>query len=196
MTSGTGTFVADAVGAGEAVLVDHACGRCATCRSGAGLWCPSPLVVGRVVSPRVPASAADGLRCGLLAAAALLEAPPARTTLVVGEPGSPTVLLARRLLDGFVLAAPSLTDDAVRAQVAGREPSGRAAVVVAGPDVRAAVRAVRRGGHVCVPHATPDARPSVTELVQREVTLLAPRQVTPVLGRLSEPDWAAAVAAA
>ncbi|MCR6030138.1 hypothetical protein GGQ22_01605 [Nocardioides sp. zg-579] len=195
MLMGTSTFVVDAAVEGATVLVDRSCGRCGTCRAGAGLWCSVPAAEGRSVSPRVPVAAAAALRAGVLAAAALLEAPRARTTLVVAEPGSPTAVLAGRMLDGLVLAAPSLTDEAVRAQVAEREPSGRAAVVMAGADVRSAVRAVRRGGHVCVVHASPDSRPSVTELVQREVTLLAPRQVTPVLDRLSEPDWAAAVAA-
>lgn len=196
------SFGTAARGAGSAVLVDRSCGRCSTCRSGAGLWCSAPVDHGRVVGPDLPAAAAERLRTAVLAAAALLEAPAARTTLVVTEPGSPTAVLAERLVDGFVLATPSLTDDAVRAQVAGREPSGRAAVVVAGDDVRSAVRAVRRGGHVCVPPVSPVSptaglsRPSVTELVQREVTLLAPRQVTDVLDRLAAPDWGAAIAAA
>lgn len=194
MIERTGSFGADVTGA-DALLADRSCGVCEACAAGSSLWCRAPQEAARVASPVVPARLAPALQAAVLTAAALLEAPAARTTLVVTRAGSAALVLAQRLVDGTVLAAPSLTDPGLKAQVAGREASGRAAVVVAADDVRSAVRAVRRGGHVCVPSPAAEL-PSVTELVQREVTLLAPQQVTGVLERLTQRDWAAAVAAA
>ncbi|MDN4160191.1 hypothetical protein [Nocardioides abyssi] len=194
MTELTSSFGVDTVGT-EALLADRSCGTCEPCAAGASLWCRSPRSTARTSSPALPGDVAPALRSAVLAVAALLDAPAARTTLVVGHEGSATLVLARLLVDGAVLAAPSLTDPALKAQVAAREASGRAAVVVAGDDVRSAVRAVRRGGHVCVPGQGAEM-PSVTELVQREVTLLAPQDVSRVLERLTDEDWAAAVAAA
>ncbi|GGO71481.1 hypothetical protein [Nocardioides deserti] len=194
MTELRSSFGVDTVGA-EALLADRSCGTCEPCAAGAALWCRSPHGTARTSSPALPGDVLPALRSAVLAVAALLEAPAARTTLVVGHEGSATLVLARLLVDGTVLAAPSVTDPDLKAQVAAREASGRASVVVAADDVRSAVRAVRRGGHVCVPGPAADL-PSVTELVQREVTLLAPQQVTSVLERLTEADWAAAVAAA
>jgi hypothetical protein len=50
-------------------------------------------------------------------------------------------------------------------------PTGRADAVVTLSQAREAVRAVRRGGVVCLPLLPVDA-PSITELVQREVRLI------------------------
>lgn len=57
-------------------------------------------------------------------------------------------------------------------------PTGRADVVVTLFQAREAVRAVRRGGTVCLPLAEVDA-PSVTELVQREVRLVGAHSTMP-----------------
>lgn len=185
-------------GAGTVVLLDRSCGKCDTCSAGAMLWCTS-LTSGRAVTTPVPAQAGPVLRDAVLLAAAVLEAPRCATVLVAAPEGAPVVRLIRSVVDAMVLAGGNLTDDTLRARVAAREPSGRASVVVTGGDGRAAVRAVRRGGHVCVGSSTSSPAlplPSVTELVQREVTLVSPRQVAEVLSRLSDDDWKAAVALA
>ena len=175
-----------------AVLVDHACGACASCTTGAPLWCATPVADGRDLTPGLPADRIAGLAHALLTVAALDAAPAAAAVLVVGDPQGPTAVLARALADGRVVVASEPA--AARGELAG-EPTGRAAVVVAGTDARAAVRAVRRGGHVCV--ADPTATlPSVTELVQREVTLVAPQDVAALAARIDTDLWAAAVAAA
>ncbi|WP_435742021.1 hypothetical protein [Nocardioides sp. SYSU DS0663] len=197
--TGLRSFDAIDVGDGTSVLLDRSCGTCPSCRGGATLWCSRPAGGGRTLTSPVPTASVTALREAVLAAAALLEAPRGGTVVVVGEDGSPQVVMARRVVADVVLAAPLLADQSVRAQVAAREPSGRAPVIVAGADVRAAVRAVRRGGHVCVPAPSSGSgsiQPSVTELVQREVTLVAPRRVTDVLDRMTRDAWAATVAAA
>lgn len=175
-----------------AVLVDHACGVCASCTAGASLWCANPVADGRDLTPELPADRVAGLADALLGVSALAAAPGVAAVLVVGDPQGPTAVLARALATGRVVVASEPA--AARDELAG-EPTGRAAVVLAGPDARAAVRAVRRGGHVCV--ADPTATlPSVTELVQREVTLVAPQDVAALAARIDDELWSAAAAAA
>lgn len=175
-----------------AVLVDRACGVCASCSTGATLWCRTPVADGHDLTPELPVERVAALADALLAVAALGAAPAAPAVLVVADPQGPTAVLARALAAGRVVVASEPA--AARDELAG-EPTGRAAVVLAGTDARAAVRAVRRGGHVCVadPAAT---RPSVTELVQREVTLVAPQDVAALAARIDNELWSAAVAAA
>jgi len=173
------------------VLVDHACGGCAACAAGATLWCLHPTVEGHDLSPEVPLSRAADLVGALLAVAALQEVPASETVLVHGDADGATAMLVRSFAAGRVVVASDLV--AVRDELA-TETTGRAAVVVAGKDARGAVRAVRRGGHVCV--ADPTAvLPSVTELVQREVTLVGPLDVVGVARRVDAGLWAAAAAA-
>lgn len=188
-------FGVDQVRAGEAILVDRACGACATCAAGARQQCSSPVAEGRALTAPFPQEVADTLLAAALAVAALAEAPQTGTVVVVTDESSPLAVLARAVTLTRVLVAPDLADAALRAELGRLEPSGRARVVVAGGDVRAAVRAVRRGGHVCVgdPALT---LPSVTELVQREVTLVGPRDAAGVLTRVSPEAWSAVVAAA
>lgn len=177
------------------VFVDRSCGGCAPCGSGATLWCASPSVTGRVLTAPFPAVLAPALRTALLGAAALAAAPDVATVLMAVAAEGPLPVLARAVSSSRLVAGPDLAAPELRAELGRLEPSGRARVVVAGADVRAAVRAVRRGGIVCVADQT--ARlPSVTELVQREVSLVGARDVAGVLSHLSEADWSAAVAAA
>ena len=175
-----------------AVLVDHACGACAACAAGAGLWCLTPDAEARDLSPELPTERVAELAEAMLAVAALAAAPVAEAVLVVADPGGPTAALARGLVAGHVVVAPEPA--AARAEFVG-EPTGRAAVVVAGADARAAVRVVRRGGHVCLTAAV-TTLPSITEVVQREVTLVSPRDVAALAARIDADLWAAAVAAA
>ena len=177
------------------VLVDRSCGDCAVCAAGATLWCRCPLEQGRDLAPAVAAHRAAALGEVLSAAAAFLEAPPASSALVVDEEDGPLAILIRALCDTQVLVAPDPFAASLKAQLAELEPTGRASVVVVRSDAKAAVKAVRRGGHVCV--GDPDGpMPSVTELVQREVTLIGPRSVAGLIHSVGAAVWDAAVRAA
>ena len=177
------------------VLVDRSCGTCASCTADAPLWCVRPQVDGRDLTPPFAAELVDALGAALAGAAALVEAPAASTVLVVDEQHGPLAILVRAIGPARVLVSPDPFDLETKSALAEIEPSGRAPVVVAGPDARAAVKAVRRGGHVCV--GDPGVRmPSVTELVQREITLVGPRDIAAVVRRVGDSAWAATVTAA
>lgn len=191
----TVSFGVEHTSSGETVLVDRACGSCAACRAGSSLHCSVPLANGRLLTAPVPAESANDLVAAVLAAAALAEAPEVSTVVVETAESTPLAVVIRSATRARVLVAPDLADAGLRAELADLELSGRARVVVAGTDARAAVKTVRRGGHVCVGAATA-TMPSVTELVQREVTLVAPRDAAAVLARISSTDWSAAVDAA
>lgn len=176
----------------DAVLVDVSCGRCTECEAGAPVWCREPGEKGREVV-RVPAALAPGALEALLAAAALERAPEGVAVLVVAAPGSPLSELVRRLRahDSVVCGDPA--DGEVREALAALDATGRAPVLVTTGDARRAVKAVRRGGHVCV-SGTAAALPSITELVQREVTLVGPRDVASVTTRIDPPELRALLA--
>lgn len=173
------------------VLVNHACGGCGACAAGATLWCLEPADEGHDLTPEVPLSSAVDLVDALLAAAALQEVPASETVLVHGDADGATAVLVRALAAGRVVVASDLV--AARDELA-TEATGRAAVVVAGRDAQSAVRAVRRGGYVCVTDSTA-MLPSVTELVQREVTLVGPLDAVGVARRVDASTWAAAAPA-
>lgn len=177
------------------VFVDWSCAQCPACTAGAPLWCSQPSSDGRSVTEQLPARCATVLTTALLAVAALAEVPAAETVLVVAAEESPLALLARSIVVARLVTATDLHSAELRAELAQVEPSGRAGVVVAGLDVREAVKAVRRGGFVCIADDTSQL-PTVTELVQREVTLVGPRDVAGVLARVAHDDWEAALAAA
>lgn len=178
-----------------AVFVDRSCGSCTACGAGAGLWCLRPTAQGRDLAGPVPVDRVGSLTAALRAAAALAEVSTVGTVLAVGDEGGALGVLVRAVTGARVLVVPDPFDAGVKDELGRLEASGRAPVVVAGPDVRAAVRAVRRGGEVCTggPVAT---LPSVTELVQREVTLVGPRDVAGLIRRLDQDTWNSAVAAA
>ena len=175
-----------------AVLVDRACGSCACCAAGSTLWCLALTTEGRDLTPELPRVHVEALADALVAVAALHEVSGPASVLLVRDPSGPAALLARALLGGRVVVAPDLA--AAREQLAGA-PTGRASVVVADADIAGAVRAVRRGGHVVVT-CQPTALPTVTELVQREVSLVVPQDVAAVADRIDPTLWAAAAAAA
>jgi len=77
---------------------------------------------------------------------------------------------AQQLTGGIVYAADDLKDPQLREVLTSR-PTGRADGIVVRHEAAAAVRAVRRGGVVCVGSIEPHL-PSVTDLVQREVRLV------------------------
>lgn len=166
----------------DAVLLDVSCGRCPQCQAGAPVWCREQGDEGREVV-RVPAALAPDALEALLAAAALERAPDGVPVLVVAAPGSPLPGIVRRLRadDSVVCGDPA--DGEVRAALAALDTTGRAPVLVTTGDARRAVKAVRRGGHVCV-SGTAASLPSITELVQREITLVGPRHLAPVTTRI------------
>lgn len=173
------------------VLTDRACDTCPACAAGARMWCLTPAAVGRELTPELPADQAPAIADALLAAAALAEAPATATVLLLADPDGAVARLVRALAAGRVVVAPE--PGLARAELAA-EPTGRAPVVIAGADVRAAVRAVRRGGHVCVAGPV-ESLPSVTELVQREVTLISPQDAAAPARRVPPSLWASLAAA-
>ncbi len=173
-----------------AVLVDHACRSCAACSAGAGLWCTAPVPEGRQLTPELPESRVAVVAEALLSIAALEEVATSSAVLLLSAPASPVAVLGSAFAKRLVVAT---SPAEARAELKD-EATGRAAVVVAGADARIAVRGVRRGGHVCV--ADPTATlPSVTELVQREVTLVGPRDVAGLAKRIDLDLWTAVIEA-
>lgn len=172
-------------GSAGAVLVDLSCGLCHSCCAGAPLWCQSPGAEGRDLSPAITSGRVDDVAAALMLASAVTRTPVGATVLVLADEREPVALVLAELATGRVVVAPDV--QSARSQLAS-EPTGRAAVVASADEIRAAVRAVRRGGHVCT--AGPAAsRPSVTELVQREVTLVGPNDVAGVAGRIPTVLW-------
>jgi hypothetical protein len=77
---------------------------------------------------------------------------------------------------GAVLVAGDARDPDMRRRLSALSSTGRAPLVLTVTDVRAAVRAVERGGQVCGPDDGLRL-PSVTELVQRDVRLVSARGI-------------------
>jgi len=124
----------------------------------------------------------------LSAAAAVLAAglaPDAVLVVLDDEPALGALgALCAALHTGVVLTAADAR--ALQGQIT--TPTGRADAIVTTRAARSAVRAVRRGGTVCLPWADVDA-PSVTELVQREVRLVGTDSLQALMA--SYPDAAA-----
>lgn len=85
---------------------------------------------------------------------------------------------------GPVVAATESRDRESRKILSESTSTGRAEAVVALQDGREAVKAVIRGGSVCLPDH-PLNMPSVTELVQREVQLFGVRNVVQIVQSIS-----------
>lgn len=105
----------------------------------------------------------------VLSAAAAVHAAalPADAVLLVLASAPELGDLCRAIHPGSVLEA----QDAREVHDVIRTATGRADAVVTTHAARSAVKAVRRGGVVCLPWTDVDA-PSVTEIVQREVRLV------------------------
>jgi hypothetical protein len=142
----------------------------------------------RIVSDREPEAA---LR-SITAAAALAAARVSVTSIVLAlddaDSDTDDALALRQLARlahaGPLLFARDAADPALRQELAQLSELGRADVIVATGQARAAVKAVRRGGTVFLAAARVDA-PSVTEFVQREVRLVGARDVRPFLEALT-----------
>jgi threonine dehydrogenase-like Zn-dependent dehydrogenase len=176
-TSGTGVALR-AAGPSATDVVDISCGSCEACVAGARLWCDDPRQEGRVlVSTRVGSAAASVSALLLADAVRSAELGGDEVVLVLGGgEARAAAALVRRIHPGEVLVASDAKDAALREQLDALRPSGRADVVAAAADDRTAVRAVARGGDVCLAGEAAPAS-SVTELVQREVRLVGPRDV-------------------
>lgn len=188
MTSGMTGVDVRLTDTGSAAVVDLSCGRCAPCLADADLWCAQPRAHGDVLL-EVPAHQDKTATRALLLADAVRCAEPAdeQTVLMLGgEVAVAAAALVRLLHGGTVLVAREARDPDVLAALEAARPSGRADVVGCYRDDRAAVRAVSRGGDVCL--ALQDAAATtVTELVQREVRLIGPRSLTALLAVLGRP---------
>jgi hypothetical protein len=163
---------------GVVTLLDHSCGACPECTAGWPLYCTSIRdegVTALVTAGNNPEAVLR--RVTTASALAALAPDSARVVLCLDEasPEGPTLAdFVRCVYPGPVLEATSPTDPHVVQALAGSTSLGRADIVVTTSQARAAVKAVRRGRWVCLPFAEVVA-PTITELVQREVTLVAPR---------------------
>lgn len=173
-------------------LVDLSCGRCSECLSGAELWCTARKDVGPDLLGPLTDEDAERALTALLAVSALAETEERGTVLVAEPAGSALAGLVQRLSDGRTVVVGDPASPDVRNTLAELDPTGRAEVVVTVGDTRRAVKAVRRGGTVCVSGAS-GAQPTITELVQREVTLTGPRSLARVLDALPAKEVLAAL---
>ena len=163
-------------------MFDHACGNCEACLRGVLLSCTEPWAVG--VEILRGAVEPDVMLRAVTAAAAFTSSGAAPDAVVLVLSDTPTLAkLIRTIHTGPVLESTSSADPDVRAALQGLTPTGRPDVVVTDRQGRAAVKAVVRGGMVALPFAEVDA-PSVTELVQREVTLVGPKAVQDLVNRV------------
>jgi hypothetical protein len=156
-------------------LVDARCGECAACGVGRDYWCLDARESGPVLAEIAGVRDHALVRRWISALAALAAArhEPTAALLVLAH-GSPELVteLVSGLHAGAVVVAPDARDPEMRRRLSELSSTGRAPLVLTVTDVRTAVRAVERGGQVCGPD---DAMllPSVTELVQRDVTLVS-----------------------
>jgi D-arabinose 1-dehydrogenase-like Zn-dependent alcohol dehydrogenase len=182
---------------GTVTFADASCGACEECSAGVRLWCTNPCDEPARVGAAVPGEYADLIESALLSVAALVALRPLdrhETVLATGASAGAAAVFARKITGAAVLTASDPRDEDVRRQLADQDSSGRASVIVATDHLRDAVRAVRRGGYVCGAPNT-DLLPSVTELVQREVSLIGPQDITELCQELSPDDWTSALAA-
>jgi hypothetical protein len=168
--------------------VDVRCGGCAACAADRDYWCLEARETGGVLADVSGVQDAALVRrwTSALAALSVARSRPSAALLVLGDvdPEAVTDLVAP-WAQGPVLVAADGRDPEMRRRLAEVSVTGRAPVVLTVTDVRAAVRAVERGGQVCGPDG--GARlPTVTELVQRDVTLLAARGVD---GLVTDSSW-------
>lgn len=160
-------------------VVDRSCGVCRTCVVGARYWCPEPLKRGETLLTTPANVVPTSILTALTAMSAVIAAKltPQSTVLVLSPLGHEVI--AR--IVGFIHAGPILSaaeagDQQVRRRLADLTVTGRADAVVALRDGREAVKAVVRGGTVCLPDS-PLRCPSIAELVQREVRLVGPQDL-------------------
>jgi hypothetical protein len=98
--------------------------------------------------------------------------------------GDETLVDLLRLVHwGSVFAANDLRDAALKKQLLALTRTGRADVIVSLDGGRDAVMAVKRGGTVCLPEAVLNM-PTITELAQREVRMVGPRDMAALVDKV------------
>jgi hypothetical protein len=186
-------FVGGAAARVEAV---H-CGACESCDAGWTYWCRTPRPSGEpLVALGGPAGEQTTLRwLSLVNALAVADPRPEDVVLVLSEadPGAVRTLVGC-LHAGAVAVSADGRDAATRDFLNGASETGRAQIVLAEHRARDAVKAAQRGGTVCLP-AGPVLAPSVTELVQRDVRLVAARTAEDFRSRTTDHAIAAPLAA-
>jgi len=163
---------------GQVTVFDHSCGTCPQCSAGWSLHC-SVIIDTGVTALIAPGDDPEALLRRVTASSALSALAPDSANVVLcldeAAPEGPTLAdFVRCVHSGPVLEAATPTDPPIVQALAGMTALGRADIVVTTSQARAAVKAVRRGRWVCLPLADVTA-PTITEVVQREVTLVAPR---------------------
>jgi hypothetical protein len=170
-------------------VLDVHCGHCAACQVALDYWCLDARHDGELLfSLDTPASPEELRRwLGGLAALSTARSAPDAVLMVLEDVDQRVAAdLVRPWHAGPVLSSVDGRDDEARARLAELSPTGRAQVVLTLQAARTAVRSVERGGQVCLPDVPVDG-PSVAELVQRDVRLLAPRRIEDLVARTS---WA------
>jgi hypothetical protein len=178
-------------------VLDVHCGRCAACQASLDFWCLHARQDGAQLFSLDTRATPEELQRWLAALAALATtASAADAVLLVLEDVDPHAAadLVRPWHSGPVLVSRDGRDHESRTRLAELSPTGRAQVVLTLRAARTAVRSVQRGGQVCLSDIDVDA-PSVTELVQRDVKLVAARTIRDLvatarwsdLSRLLEP---------
>ena len=179
-------------GANAVELVDVRCGACAACAADRDYWCLEARGTGTVLAeiPGVRDTSLVRRWTSALAALSVSRRQRATALLVLADvPAEVVTDVVAPWVEGPVFVAADARDPEMRRRLALESATGRAPLVLTVTDARAAVRAVERGGQVCAP----DARvplPSITELVQRDVTLVSARRVDSLATGLSWSDLA------
>lgn len=166
-------------------LFSHACGSCAACTSGWSAWCECPAVSQPLcfVPETLGLPRASRL---LMAVSAFMSATVNDDAIVVAAvtSGDETLVDLLRLVHwGSVFAANDLRDAALKKQLLALTRTGRADVIVSLDGGRDAVMAVKRGGTVCLPEAVLNM-PTITELAQREVRMVGPRDMAALVDKV------------
>lgn len=161
---------------GTTSVVDVSCGACSACRAGSALWCETPRDDGAVLAIAAAARACESLSALLLAdAVRCADLDGDEVVLVLGgEEAVAAGALVGSFHAGPVLVGADPRDGGLQERLLSLRPSGRADVVASAGSDRDAVRSVVRGGDVCLVCDGP-LTTTVTELVQREVRLVGPR---------------------
>lgn len=190
--------VAIAVDPGRGLVLDHSCQSCAICAAGSPVWCQTPIRIGRILCKYPTILSATEVLAKLMTLSALVAAELSASDVVLAiTPGNPAGLLrlAGLVHQGPLLSAANPKDPSVKMALAHLTSTGRADAVLSTHSVRAAVRAVSRGGCVCVPDRVADPT-TVTEFVQRELRLVGPRELDRTVRKVGQSSIEAALAAA
>ena len=166
----------------HAQLLDHACGTCVSCEAGWPVSCERPTKGESLCS--VPDELDLGGVIALFGAlSAFLSAGVHADDVVLAIANKSDTALSDLLTlahSGTVLCSSDPWELPVKKQLAASSNFARADVVVTLLSARDGVLAVRRGGTVCVGDVANDM-PSVTELAQREVRMVGPRDLSSVV---------------